>query len=104
MLPLTARRAWAVTTFKTDGFQVDSVSDGHLEFTPEFAYAAFPEAERDELIARFDLSTDVVKSPLNVTLLRQGDRTILFDVGSGPDFVPTAGLLGRRWRRSASAR
>ena len=93
MLPLTTRRVWAVTTLTTGGMQVDSVSDGHLEFPPEFAYATFPEAQRAQLIAEFDLPTDLVLSPLNVTLLRQGDRTILFDVGSGPDFMPTAGRL-----------
>lgn len=93
VLPATARRAWAVTTWKSDGFQIDSVSDGHLEFPPEFAYATFPEAQRADLIAQFDLPDGVVESPLNVTLLRQGDRVILFDVGSGPDFMPTAGRL-----------
>lgn len=93
LLPPGVRRAWAVTTFSADGFQVDSVSDGHLEFPPEFAYATFPDADRDRLIEQFNLPRDVVKSPLNVTLLRQGDRTILFDVGSGLDFMPTAGRL-----------
>ncbi len=93
LLSAGPRRAWAVTTFSADGFQVDSISDGHLEFQPEFAYAAFPDADRDRLIERFNLPRDVVKSPLNVTLLRQDDRTILFDVGSGPDFMPTAGRL-----------
>lgn len=92
-LPLTARRLWAVTTLKAGEFQVDSVSDGHLEFPPDFAYATFPAARRQQLIAQFDLPTDVVKSPLNLTLLRRGDRTILFDAGSGPDFMPTAGRL-----------
>ncbi|HRO14815.1 MAG TPA: MBL fold metallo-hydrolase, partial [Paracoccus sp. (in: a-proteobacteria)] len=93
MLPLSARRVWAVTTFRAGDVQVDSVSDGHLEFPADFVLGALPADERDDLIARFDLPTDRVESPLNVTLLRQGGRTILFDVGSGPDFMPTAGKL-----------
>jgi hypothetical protein len=33
--------------------------------------------------------------PCNVTLLRDGTNTVLFDVGAGPDFQPTAGKLFR---------
>ena len=93
-LPLTTRRGWAITTLTAGDMQIDSVSDGHLEFPPDFAFGAIPADERDELLARLDLpSQGVVESPLNLTLLRQGDRVILFDVGSGPDFMPTAGKL-----------
>ncbi len=93
MLPLTARRVWAVTTVTAGDFQVDSLSDGYLEFPADFAYATLPADEREALIAQFNLPTDRVLSPLNVTLLRRGDRTILFDVGSGTDFMPSAGKL-----------
>lgn len=93
MLPLTVRRVWAVTTLTAGDLQVDSLSDGYLEFPADFAYATLPADERDQLIQRFNLPTDRVLSPLNVTLLRHGDRTVLFDVGSGPDFMPSAGKL-----------
>lgn len=93
-LPFGARRVWAVTSLTAGELRIDSLSDGHLELPPETAFAAIPEAERAALLDA--LSTDAtapVHSPLNVTLMRQGDRVVLFDVGSGPDFVPTAGKL-----------
>lgn len=34
--------------------------------------------------------------PVNVTLLRRGDRVILFDAGGGAQFQPTVGLLPAR--------
>jgi len=93
-LPLAPLRGWAVTTMTAGDLRVDSVSDGHIEFPPDFAFAMIPEAERDGLLRSLDIDPlAVMRSPLNVTLLRQGDRVVLFDVGSGPDFVPTAGTL-----------
>lgn len=93
-LPFGARRAWAVTSLTTGDLRIDSLSDGHLELPPETAFAAIPEAERPALLANLGIDAAAsVHSPLNVTLLRQGDRVVLFDVGSGPDFTPTAGLL-----------
>ncbi|HWL55853.1 MAG TPA: MBL fold metallo-hydrolase [Paracoccus sp. (in: a-proteobacteria)] len=93
-LPLAPLRGWAVTTMTAGDLRVDSVSDGHIEFPPDFAFSMIPEAERDGLLRSLDIDPlAVMRSPLNVTLLRQGDRVVLFDVGSGPDFVPTAGTL-----------
>ena len=46
-----------------------------------------------ELLARHGLSGPEIESPCNVTLYRDGTNTVLFDVGSGPDFMPTAGKL-----------
>ena len=93
-LPLGPARGWAVTTMTAGDLRIDSLSDGHIEFPPDFAFAAIPEAERSDLLGSLGIDPQaVVRSPLNVTLLRQGDRVVLFDVGSGPDFVPTAGKL-----------
>ncbi len=91
---LLPSRGWAVTTISAGDLQIDSISDGHIEFPPEFAFSVIPEPERASLLAELGIDPQAtVHSPLNVTLLRQGDRTVLFDVGSGPDFVPTAGKL-----------
>lgn len=93
-LPPGARRAWAVTSLTAGKLRIDSLSDGYLELPPATAFATIPEAERPALLAALGIDAGAsVQSPLNVTLLRQGDRVVLFDVGSGPDFVPTAGLL-----------
>lgn len=53
----------------------------------------------EELIAWLDnmrLSPDTFKWPLNVVVIRSGDRTILVDAGIGAEFPQTAGLLARR--------
>ncbi|NHF74251.1 MBL fold metallo-hydrolase [Paracoccus xiamenensis] len=93
-LPLAPLRGWAVSTLTAGDLRIDSVSDGHIEFPPDFAFAMIPEAERGDLLRSLDIDPlAVVHSPLNITLLRQGDRVVLFDAGSGPDFVPTAGTL-----------
>ncbi|TJZ89909.1 MBL fold metallo-hydrolase [Paracoccus gahaiensis] len=93
-LPLLPQRGWAVTTMTAGDLRIDSLSDGHLEFPPEFAFSIIPEGERDELLASLKIDPlAMVHSSLNVTLLRQGDHIVLFDVGSGPDFMPTAGKL-----------
>jgi len=93
-LPLGARRAWAVTSLTAGDLRIDSLSDGHLELPPDTAFAAIPQAERTALLAALGIDAGApVHSPLNVTLLRHGNQVVLFDVGSGPDFVPTAGLL-----------
>lgn len=94
LLPLAPVRGWAVTTLTAGDLRIDSISDGFLEFPPDFAYAPIPQADRAALLARAGIDPQApVRSPLNVTLLRQGGRTVLFDVGSGPDFMPTAGKL-----------
>lgn len=93
-LPLVPLRGWAVTTMTAGDLRIDSVSDGYIEFPPDFAFSMIPEAERGDLLRSLDIDPQaVVRSPLNVTLLRHGDRVVLFDVGSGPDFMPTAGTL-----------
>lgn len=93
-LPLAARRAWAVTSMTMGDVQVDSVSDGHLELPARFFLERLSEGDRAMILDMFDLPSEgVMESPCNVTLLRSGDRVVLFDAGSGPDFVPTAGRL-----------
>lgn len=90
---LLPRRLWAVTTLTLGDLRIDTVSDGTLELPASFLTDRLPEAERAELIARYGIPADRLVNPVNVTLMRQGDRVALFDVGSGPDFMPTAGKL-----------
>ena len=46
-----------------------------------------------DIVTRYGLSTDQLTPPCNVTLYRDGTNTVLFDVGSGPDFMPSAGKI-----------
>jgi len=72
---------------------VTTVSDGNLVLPLDFA---FPDVPREDLIALLEaagLGTDAVEPPCNVTVLKDGDRVVLFDVGSGPNFMPSAGKI-----------
>ncbi len=73
--------------------QLDVVSDGSLTLPGSFIFDPMPKDALAPILQKYDLSQDVLTPPCNVTLMRTGDRTVLFDVGSGPDFAPNAGIL-----------
>ena len=52
-----------------------------------------PEADIRALIGDAAITNGAVTPDCNVTLWRGGGRTVLFDVGSGANFMPTAGAL-----------
>ena len=87
---LVPRRARASVTL--GGMQVEMVSDGNLVLPRDFILGPMPDAA-DEILTRYGIEGDALTPPCNITLLRHEDRVILFDVGSGPDFQPSAGLL-----------
>ncbi|NNE81416.1 MAG: MBL fold metallo-hydrolase [Silicimonas sp.] len=70
-----------------------TLSDGHLELPKSFALGDLPEDLANPVLARHGFTGDMLRSPCNVTLYRDDTRVVLFDVGSGTDFVSTAGLL-----------
>lgn len=92
-MPLAPRRLWAASTLTLGETRIDTLSDGNLVLPADFILGGMPEAEAQAIIARYGLPTDQLTPPCNVTLLRDGTNTILFDVGSGPDFQPSAGKL-----------
>ena len=87
------RRLWARTALDMGGKQVQTLSDGNLVLPGDFILGGMPQDELQALMARYNLPTDVIEPPCNLTLLRDGDRVVLFDIGSGTEFMPTAGLL-----------
>ena len=72
---------------------LDVVSDGSLTLPGSFIFGPMPQDQLASILKTYNQSPDSLTPPCNVTLLRHGGRNILFDVGSGPDFTPTAGLL-----------
>lgn len=96
---LTAATALGLTTTQLHAqiglgdIQLDVVSDGSLTLPSSFIFDPMPQDELAPIIEKYGLSPEVLTPPCNVTLLRSGDRTVLFDVGSGPDFAPNAGTL-----------
>jgi glyoxylase-like metal-dependent hydrolase (beta-lactamase superfamily II) len=92
-LPLAARKVWASSSLDLGGMRLQTLSDGHLTLPGDFILGGMPQEEMAEIVARHGLPTDVLSPPCNVTLLRDGDSTVLFDVGAGPDFQDSAGRL-----------
>lgn len=93
-LGVVGTRAWTVSELAFEDFTIQSVSDGKLVLPVGFLV---PDSiDRDEiapLLAEAGISGDSYEAPLNLALLRRGEYLILFDAGSGPDFMPTAGKL-----------
>lgn len=73
--------------------RLDVVSDGSLTLPAGFIFDPMPKDALAPILEKYELSQDVLTPPCNVTLLRQGNRTVLFDVGSGPDFAPNSGII-----------
>lgn len=73
--------------------QIDSLSDGSLMLPGDFIFGPMPQDELRPIVKKYDLSMETLSPECNLTLVRQDDQVILFDVGSGPDFAPTAGKL-----------
>lgn len=91
--PALPRRLWAGSTLTLGSVQIDTLSDGHLVLPGDFILGGMPQEEMAAIVGKYGLPTDRLEPPCNVTLMRDGTNTVLFDVGSGPDFMPTAGKL-----------
>ena len=90
---LAPRRLWAASTLTLGGTRIDTLSDGSLVLPGDFILGGMPQEEMQAIVAKYGLSTDQLTPPCNVTLLRDGTNTVLFDVGAGPDFQPSVGKL-----------
>lgn len=91
--PLLPRRLWAASSLTLGSLQIDILSDGTLTLPGDFILGGMPQDEMKAIIGRYGLPTDQLTPPCNVTLLRDGTNTILFDAGAGHDFMPNAGKL-----------
>lgn len=91
--PLGARRLWAASTLTLGEMRIDTLSDGNLVLPGNFILGGMPQEEMQAIVAKYGLPTDQLTPPCNVTLLRDGTNTVLFDLGAGPDFQPSAGKL-----------
>jgi glyoxylase-like metal-dependent hydrolase (beta-lactamase superfamily II) len=84
---------WAQSSLVLGERRLDTLSDGTLVLPKSFSLGETPPQGADEILESYGLTGDVLTPDCNVTLLRDGDRTILFDVGAGQEFMPTAGKL-----------
>lgn len=87
------RPLWAGSSLVSGAMQIDTLSDGNLVLPGDFILGGMPQDEMQAIIQKYGLPTDQLTPPCNVTLMRDGTNTVLFDVGAGPDFQPSAGKL-----------
>ncbi|MGJ8622152.1 MAG: MBL fold metallo-hydrolase [Yoonia sp.] len=87
------RTVWAQTSLEMGGITLDTLSDGNLVLPKSFTLGETPPEGAEAILADYGLTGDTLTPECNLTLLRSDDRTILFDVGAGPDFMPTAGKV-----------
>jgi glyoxylase-like metal-dependent hydrolase (beta-lactamase superfamily II) len=73
--------------------QIDVLSDGHLVLPGSFILGPMPAEQIAPVLDRYGLNAERLEPECNLTLMRDGTNTVLFDVGSGPDFAPTAGMM-----------
>ena len=70
-----------------------TVSDGYLTLPGEFVFGPMPADELPDILSRYEVSADQLTPECNLALYDDGTRKVLFDVGSGPDFMPSAGSV-----------
>jgi len=70
-----------------------TVSDGSLRLPGDFIFEPMPQDQLAPILAEHSVARDVLEPECNLALYRDGQNTVLFDVGSGPDFVPSAGTI-----------
>lgn len=90
---LGMRPAFAADALSVGSMQVRTLSDGTLTLPPEFIFAPMPQDQLAPIKAEFGIGDGPLTPDCNVTLLQDGENTVLFDVGSGTGFQDSAGLL-----------
>ncbi|PVZ50262.1 MBL fold metallo-hydrolase [Thalassobacter stenotrophicus] len=70
-----------------------TVSDGSLMLPGSFIFDPMPKDELAPILAQYGQDSERLTPECNLALYRDGTNTVLFDVGSGPDFMPTAGTI-----------
>ncbi|OIQ33702.1 MAG: MBL fold metallo-hydrolase [Alphaproteobacteria bacterium MedPE-SWcel] len=72
---------------------ITTVSDGHLILPGSLLFDAMPEVELQGILSAYGVSASQLAPECNLTLYRDGRNTVLFDAGSGADFMPSAGKV-----------
>ncbi len=73
--------------------KLTTVSDGNLTLPGSFIFDPMPKDELAPILRDYGVSSETLTPECNLALYRDGTNTVLFDVGSGPDFMPTAGKI-----------
>ena len=66
---------------------LDVVSDGYLTLPGDFIFGPMPQDELMPVLNRLGQEYDQLTPPCNLSLLRGDGRVVLFDAGSGSEFM-----------------
>lgn len=85
--------AWATSSLLLGSIKIDVLSDGHLSLPVDIVFQGLTSTEIERILKKHSLPTETLHPECNLTLLRDGKNTILFDVGAGPNFMSSAGKI-----------
>ncbi|MEM8836448.1 MAG: MBL fold metallo-hydrolase [Pseudomonadota bacterium] len=92
-LPDMVRSVSAKEVAKGNGLEIVTVSDGYLRLPLSFIFPDIAQEDLTETLGDIIVEGEFVENALNLTLMRSENRLVLFDAGSGPNFMPSAGDL-----------
>ncbi|MFW8594331.1 MBL fold metallo-hydrolase [Cribrihabitans neustonicus] len=84
---------WALAELALPGMTLTTLSDGYLQLPESFLTGDLPQEELRAILDAAGVPPGRYTPPCNVTLLRRGADTVLFDAGAGPGFMQSAGQL-----------
>jgi len=79
--------------FNIGNFKCACLSDGTLSLPTQLLARDLPQPELEAFLKQHYLPLVTNTSQTNITLIDTGDKLVLFDVGSGPNFQDSAGKL-----------
>ncbi len=88
---ITAFGGSSIARVSIGNARLQTVSDGSLVLPADFIFAPMTKDALAPIRSAYDIEGDQLMPECNLALFRDGDMTVLFDVGSGPDFMPSAG-------------
>ena len=80
-------------SLKLGTFEISIFSDGFIGLPAESVAPSIDPEKRKSALVSAGQSGDTIRSPINVTMVKTSQETILIDVGSGTRFLDTAGKL-----------
>ncbi len=87
------RSGFAASHLTLGDATLTTLSDGHLVLPMDFLLGPLSAADATPILARHGITGNSIEPPCNLTLLQDGERTVLFDAGSGSGFMPSAGKV-----------
>ncbi|UWQ29464.1 MBL fold metallo-hydrolase [Leisingera sp. M523] len=92
-LAAAAVPGWASARISLGNKWIETVSDGYLTLPPEFLFGGLEPDALQQALEQYGLPAGPLTPEVNVTLLREDSRVVLFDAGAGPGFQDSAGNL-----------